>query len=85
MLSSEITLHKTIIFIEFSHHHIIFVLFQLHELQRDLDDALAKLHTAEHKLHLSDRIKQELQEKREEVMQLKNQLHDERLQRCVLS
>ncbi|XP_056008830.1 myosin-2 heavy chain-like isoform X24 [Ostrea edulis] len=54
------------------------------KLQHDLDGVTFKLKTVEHQLSQAEELKNELQDKKEQVATLRNQLEAEKLQRTLL-
>ena len=55
--------------------------FQADKLQRDFDEMAFKLKTVEQQLKQAEDLKNDLQDKKEHVAQLRNQLEAEKLQR----
>ena len=51
------------------------------ELQRNLEETMLKVQTAQRQAEDALSLRQELQEKQQEVFNLKNQLQDEKLKR----
>ena len=55
----------------------------MRQIQRELDETRAQLHSAEYKLHDAESMREQLEQQREQITQLHSQLHDEQLQRSV--
>ena len=60
-------------------------ILQAEKLQNELSDVSYKMKSVEHQLHQAEDIKHDLQEKKEQVVQLRNQMEGEKLQRYVLN